>query len=360
MPQGKHFLDNREELMEVDQSRMLETIEQLASQCQQVWEVAQNIEVPNEYQEIDQVVVAGMGGSALGTHVIQSVYKDQLKAPVVIVPDYTLPAFVNEKTLVIGSSYSGTTEETIAAMNEARARGAKLAGITSGGKVAELLREWHVPSIIFPTTYNPSGQPRMGLGYSIFGQMSLFKAIGLLNITQADYDEVISVIANTHLQCAQSVDAKSNQAKLLAFDMLDKLPVIVVAEHLEGVAHVLANQLNENAKTYSEYRVIPEMNHHLMEGLQFPETNVHDLLFVSVESQLYSSQNAKRMKLTQEVLTKHALDHSAVSLKSESKLGQAFELLLFGSYTSYYLALLHNVDPAPIPWVDWFKDQLKK
>lgn len=355
-----HFLDDREALEKLDASGVLPTIEQLANQCQEVWGIAQQVRVPEEYANVRQVVVAGMGGSILGTHIIQTVFKDELKVPVLIVPDYTLPEFVDENTLVIASSYSGTTEETISALTDAKRRGAKIAGITSGAEVARMLTEWQLPVVVFPTTYNISGQPRMGLGYSVFGQMILFAKCGLLQITEEMYESVLAIISDAHLQFAQSVNSEKNAAKLLAFEMLDKIPVITVAEHLEGVGHVLANQLNENAKTYSEYRVIPELNHHLMEGLQFPNDNGDHILFFTVESDLYSQNNAIRLTLTEEVLEKHHIEVRSIKLAGKTKLAQAFELLVFGSYASFYLAMLHDIDPANIPWVDWFKSELKK
>jgi glucose/mannose-6-phosphate isomerase len=142
--------------------------------------------------------------------------------------------------------------------------------------------------------------------------------------------------------------------------MHDRIPVVMIAEHLEGVAHVFANQINENAKTYSEYRVVPELNHHLMEGLQFPESNASNLLFVSVHSDLYVPGNQRRMELTEQVLEKNKIEYRELTLTSKTKLEQAFELLVLGSYSSFYLALLNNQNPTPNPWVDWFKAELKK
>ncbi len=354
------ILDSRQEISQLDTMNMLGSIEQLGSQVQQIWKDAQSVHFEESYRHVKNVVVAGMGGSALGTHVIQTVFKEELGIPVLIVPDYELPSFVNGDTLVIGSSYSGTTEETLAAVADAKKKGAKIAGITSGGKLAEFMRANNYPAIVFETTYNPCQSPRMGLGYSIFGQIALFGQAGLLKVTEAEYNAVMETIAEAHTKMSVDVPQDKNIAKLLAFEAVGHLPVVMAAEHLEGVAHVFANQLNENAKTYSEYRVIPELNHHLMEGLKFPESNSSDLLYVSVQSGLYDAHNQKRILLTQQVLEKHKIEFKEFSLTRSTKLEQAFELLMLGSYTSYYLALLNNQNPTPIPWVDWFKSELKK
>jgi glucose/mannose-6-phosphate isomerase len=354
------ILDSREEIAGVDTLNALGSIEQLGSQVQQIWEDSKSLHFDESYRQVKNVVVAGMGGSALGTHVIQTVFKDELHIPVLVVPDYKLPSFVNQDTLVIASSYSGTTEETLAAVQDAQQKGAKIAGITSGGKLAEFLRTNNYPAIVFETTYNPCNSPRMALGYSVFGQIALFAQAGLLNVTETEYQAVLATVADAHMRMGASVTQEKNVAKILAFEMFGRIPVVMISEHLEGVAHVFANQINENAKTFSEYRVIPELNHHLMEGLQFPESNSENLLYLSIHSELYVESNQKRMLLTQQVLEKNKIEYREFKLTSKTKLEQAFELLVLGSYSSFYLALLNNQNPTPNPWVDWFKAELKK
>jgi glucose/mannose-6-phosphate isomerase len=345
---------------ELDKSNTIGSIEQLGDQIQHIWEIAKDITIDPSYSKVNKVVVAGMGGSALGTHVIQTVYKDELTVPVIIAADYTVPNYVDENTLVIGSSYSGNTEETLSAVMDAQKKGAKIAGISAGGKLAAFLKENNYPALIFEPKYNPSNSPRMALGYSVFGQIALFSRLGLLKVSEQDYQEVLATIAEVHLKTSRHIGMEENQAMLLAFNLIDRVPVFTVAEHLEGAAHVVANQTNENAKTYSEYRVVPEINHHLMEGLQFPKSTEDTLYFITVHSDLYAANNQLRMKLTEDVLTQNSVEFLRMKLTGKTKLSQAFELLLFGSYTGFYLAMLHDIDPTPIPWVDWFKDQLSK
>jgi len=354
------ILDSRQEIGTLDQMNMLGSIEQLGSQVQQIWNDAQNVKFDDSYRTVKNVIVAGMGGSALGAHIIQTVFKEELAIPVIVIPDYELPNFVNSDTLVIASSYSGGTEETLAAVEDAKKKGAKIAGITSGGKLAEFLKVNNYPAIVFEPTFNPCQSPRMGLGYSIFGQIALFAQAGLLKVTETEYNAVMDTIADAHLRMSVDIEQDKNIAKVLAFEIFSRIPIVMAAQHLEGVAHVFANQLNENAKTYSEYRVIPELNHHLMEGLQFPESNPDNLLYISIQSDLYDKHNHKRVLLTQQVLEKNNIEYREFVLSRKTQLEQAFELLMLGSYTSFYLALLHNQNPTPIPWVDWFKSELKK
>lgn len=354
------ILDSRDEIAKIDLQNALGSIEMLGSQVQHVWQAAQALQFDDSYKQIKNVVVAGMGGSILGTHVIQTVFKDELKIPVLIVPDYVLPTFVNNETLVILSSYSGTTEETLAAAQDAQKKGAKITGITSGNKLAEFLKNGKYPALIFEPTFNPSNSPRLALGYSIFGQIALFGKVGLLNVEEGHFQAVLETIARVHLKIGMNIAQDKNAAKLLAFEMHGRLPIVTVAEHLEGVGHVFANQINENAKNFAEFRVIPELNHHLMEGLQFPDSNALNLLFVTIKSQLYLKSNQRRMELTQEVIEKNKIEYREYMVESATKIEQVFELLLFGSYASFYLALLNNQNPTPNPWVDWFKNELKK
>lgn len=354
------LLDDRNEMAKIDLDNVLGSIEMQASQVQQIWEEVKKIHVESHFKDIQNVVVAGMGGSILGTHVIQSVFKEELRVPVIIAPDYTVPHYVNEHTLVIASSYSGTTEETLSAVKDAEKKGAKIAGITSGGPLAEYLKEKNFPALIFDPVFNPCKQPRMALGYSIFGQMALFAQAGVIKLTDEEYNEALEVIARVHLECGANVPQTENPAKLLAFEMKELIPIVVAAEHLEGNAHVLANQINENAKNYSEFRIIPELNHHLLEGLQYPGSNEHILFFFMVESELYLPSIRRRFELTVEAIEKQNIRVRTHKLTAKTKFEQCFEMLMFGAYTNFYLAMLNDVNPAPIPTVDWFKSELKK
>lgn len=355
-----HKFNFDDAIKRLDKSNSFGSIEQLGDQIQHIWEIADGIEFDESYRDVDLVVVCGMGGSALGTHVIETVFKEELKVPVVIARDYTLPNYVNEKTLVIGSSYSGNTEETLAATQDGIERGAKVTAISSGGKLAEMMKKHNLPALIFEPKYNPSNQPRMALGYSVFGQIALFSKAGLLDVTEDDYQAVLKTVAEVQLVASRHVETDKNPAKMLAFSFSDRIPVLTSAEHLEGSTHVFANQLNENAKQFSEFRVVPEINHHLMEGLKFPDSNSKNLFFFMLHSDLYMKSNQLRMKLTQQVLEKNNIDFLEHKLSGPTKLAQAFEAMLLGAYTVSYLTMLNNLDPCPIPWVDWFKAELAK
>lgn len=352
-------LDDRTQLDQIDQHQTRLSIEQIGSQIQQVWQEAQSLVFPDVFKQAKQIVVAGMGGSILGTDVIRTVFKNELTVPILIAPDYTVPSYVDQSTLVIAASYSGTTAETIAATKDALNKGAMVTAVSSGGTLQEILSDNKLPGLFFNTTFNPSQCARMGLGYSIFSQMVLLARLGYVLIDEATVDSLLTTIAQQQLKLSQPTNQTENPAKLLAFHLIEKLPILLVAEHLEGAAHVFANQLHENAKTYADYRVVPEMNHHLLEGFQFPKNLADMTTVVSINSNLYQPDNQKRLELTGQLIDKYRIDVLTHQVETSTKLTQAWEIILLGAYTAYYISMIHGLDPIPNPEVDWLKTTLK-
>lgn len=353
-------LDNLEEIKKLDTKNMLGSLELLGKQVEQIWETAKKIKVPADYKNVKNVVVLGMGGSALGTHVMKSAFFDELKIPVELIGGYHVPDYVDENTLVLASSYSGTTEEVLFSMKEAKARGAKMLAISSGGELANWAVSNGIPSLVFTTENNPSGQPRMGLGYMIVGQLILFAKTGLLKISENELKDILEIIANCDKQFGVFNPAKHNLSKQFATAALERSVWYIASEHLAGNAHVAANQMDENAKRFAGYYFIPELNHHLLEGMLFPKSNKKDIVFVLFESGLYNDRVQKRYEVTKKVLDKNKIKFLSYKCQAKSKLAQVCEVLVLGSYTSFYSAMLEGIDPTAIPYVDFFKEQLKK
>lgn len=358
MTDTKKF-DFNQTIQKLDKSNVLGSIESLADQVKHAWESTQNIEF-KPTAEIKNVVVSGMGGSGLGPDVIKNLFKKELKIPFEVINSYNLPGYVNQNTLVLLSSYSGTTKETLSCATQAQEKNAQIMVITSGGNLAQLVRENNYPAYIIDPKHNPSNQPRMAIGYSIMGCIGLLSKTKIISIDKKQIDEIITTILCVDEKCRVNVSLENNQAKLLALELIDRRPVLIASEFLTGAAHVATNQFNENAKYFVDYKTIPEINHHLLEGLSLPKSNATNHVFVFINSKLYDSRNQKRFRLTQQVVEKKNIDALAINLETTSKFTQVFELITLMSYTNFYLAMLEGIDPAPIPTVDWFKDQLKK
>jgi glucose/mannose-6-phosphate isomerase len=352
-------LNSRTSIAQLDKSNLLGSIEELDKQIEHAWADTRKITVKLD-TPIENVVVSGMGGSALGADVIKSVFKDQLKVPFEIVRDYTLPHYVGKNTLVLLSSYSGNTEETLACGEEARQKGAQVLAITAGGELAKLAQANHWPFYLIDPTHNPSGQPRMAIGYSIFGTIGLLEKAGVIQLDQEAIDQTTDIIRQQVRACAVEVTSELNPAKMLAYQLVDKQAVLIAPDFLAGATHAATNQSNENAKTLTTYHLIPEFNHHLLEALSFPDTLKSTHLFVLVHSKLAHPSNQVRIKLTEQNIATQNLETMSVNLEAGHKLAQCFELICLFSFISLYQAMMEEIDPSPIVHVEAFKQALKK
>lgn len=356
---SKSFLDSRSDIKKLDNSNVLGSVEQLPDQIEHTWSSLHSMKVPTEYANVSRIVVSGMGGSALGAHVIKTLYKDSLQQPLEVVNHYQLPAYVDKDTLVVLSSYSGTTEETLASAEDAKKQGAKIAVIAAGGALLDFATKNNYPHFHIDPKFNPSNQPRMAIGYSVFGQLSLFHAMGLIKIEDTEVKELIALLRKNNSYLApESVD--QNTAKYLAYAAVDKMVVLIGAEHLEGAVHVFNNQLNENAKNFTDHITIPELNHHYMESLSFPKHFKDIVLFIMMNSSLYHPRVQARFPLTKDVIEQNGFEVQLVQAVWKTKLAQVWELIQLGAYTNFYLSMLNGMNPAPIPWVDYFKEKLGK
>jgi glucose/mannose-6-phosphate isomerase len=352
------ILDSREKIKELDKSNVLGSVEALANQISDALDQVKEIVVPADYASAKNVVVSGMGGSVLGSYVIKNLFKSELKVPFEIVSHYDLPEYVNSDTLVLLSSYSGTTEETLSAATEAKERGAKVMVITSGGKLAELATTNNWPIYKIDPKFNPCNQPRLAIGYAVVGQMALFAKAGVIADQSASLQRVI-----TNLKAmleSLTVESKDSVAKHLAFASFDKQIVFVGAEHLIGAAHVINNQVNENAKTLTSEWHLPEFNHHYMEALSFPHLAKDTTIFFIFNSALYHKRIQKRALITKDLIEQKGYEVQTILATSETKLEQVFEIIQIGEFIAAYLPIIYGIDPTPIPNVDFFKAEMAK
>lgn len=327
----------------LDSSNVLGSTAMFPDQCLQAWEESSKIVFGEAYKDIYNIVVCGMGGSRFTPKTIKELFKDRIKEPYEIVEDYTLPGYVDHDTLVILSSYSGTTEEVLACRQDAKKRGARITAVSSKPMTDG-------PAYIFDPKFNPCGQPRIGGGYLLMGHLGILKALNMIDIAD---DEVKLAIDH-----ARTID--KHKGEELANVLFDKHPFIITAEFLKGFGNGFANQINETAKMISDYRYIPELNHHLMEGLNHPNTLRTNGLFLFFLSELYSLSIKKRFAITEEVVKKQHVATHAVLLTGKTKLAQVLEAFMISGFTTFYLAMLYGTDPVAIPWVTYFKQELAK
>lgn len=353
-------LDDLKALAALDPSNVLGSTGKFPDQCEQAWKEASSLNLPASYSRVKNIAVCGMGGSRFTPRSIKELYFDTLTVPYEIVEGYQLPGFVGKDSLVILSSFSGTTEEVITCGNEALKKGTNVLAVCGGGKLAEMAKAKKFPAYVFNPIHNPCNQPRIGGGYLLMGHLGVLKALGFSNVTNKEIADAIAFVRKFGATFSANVPTSKNDAKRLALKLVNKHPFIITSEFLRGFGNGFANQINETTKAISDYRYIPELNHHLMEGLTRPESLHKDGVFVFFESTFYSAPVAKRFRITKEVVAKQEVETMDIVLTGPTKLAQVLEAFTISGFVTFYMAAHYDTDPVAIPWVNYFKAQLKK
>ena len=352
------MLDDFAQIAKLDKGNILGSIERLPEQISESWNEIKDLELPKEYASATNIVVSGMGGSGLGARMVKHMHFSHLGVPFNIVNGYFLPNYVNKNTLVILSSYSGNTEETLSAAHDAIKKKAMIVGICTGGKLYEILTKEKLPVYKIDPKNNPSGQPRMGLGYSLTSILGILAKLGFVNTTDEDTSKYIETTEKFVKEFGVRKHTNENIAKKIAEKFSAKAVVLMSSEHLIGVTHAFKNQLNENSKTFSTRFTISESNHHLMEGLRYPAKAKDVLHFLFLESANYYERIIKRYAITQDIVKQNGYEFDVYKTQSHDRNDEVFEILVLGSYISFYMAILHGINPSPIPWVDYFKTKM--
>lgn len=341
------FIDS-EAIKKLDPKNVLGSTEKIIDQLESAWNEVNSLSLP-KLENISNIVFCGMGASVYGATVIKALLSREIGYPTETVSDYHLPVWVNERTLVVLTSYSGTTEEVLSCADEALAMNARIIILTHGGPLADFAKKNKIPSYIFDGKLNYSAVPRLGNGYIILGLIGLLNKAGVISIEEHE-------ITNAILRLRDKYDELRIQAIEHSDIFTQSIPVIIAAEHLSGNAMILRNQFNETSKTFSAFYLIPDLNHHLMEGLQFPgEMPLH---FVVLRSENYSAKNLKRIDLTIDILRQNKRDVLEFLTSGQTIYDDFLEVLLYGSFLTLYLAFRQDQNPAVNPWVDYFKSKL--
>ncbi|HEY5639720.1 MAG TPA: bifunctional phosphoglucose/phosphomannose isomerase, partial [Dehalococcoidia bacterium] len=233
-------LDDPVTLAKLDPGGMLTCLRGLPDQCRDAWKTARDLDLPASYQEIDRIAVLGMGGSAIAGDIWRALLERECAVPVFNVRAYDLPPYIDERTLVIASSFSGDTEEVLSAFNQALAIPAPKIVVTTGGHLLATARANGVPSF----TFDYGGEPRAALGWSLMPLLAIAESLRLMQGVAADIDEAVAVLDALVQEIAEDVPASDNPAKQLARDLHGRLPVVYGAGPLIEVARRWKAQIN--------------------------------------------------------------------------------------------------------------------
>jgi glucose/mannose-6-phosphate isomerase len=306
-------------------------------------------------RRIAHIVVSGMGGSAAGEDIIRAVTASTVRVPLLVCRDYRLPGFIDSSTLVFASSYSGNTEETLAAFAQARAAEATIVCLSSGGKIAALAQEHGLPLIRLPEGL----PPRAALGHSTVLLLGALKSLGLVPDMSDAFSETAGLLARLAVSYGPETRECANRAKQIAGSLHGRLVAIYASSTvLEPAAVRWRGQIEENAKNLAFHHVIPEMNHNELVGWELPEQLLERIGAVFLRDKGDHPQVQRRFDLTRELVARKAgVVHEAWS-EGESLLARIFSVICLGDFVSLYLACLNSVDPTPVPVIETLKKKL--
>jgi glucose/mannose-6-phosphate isomerase len=350
----KTVLDDLRALQALDSDGMLDHVGALAAQCRDAWAAVEELELPSSYLETTDVIITGMGGSAIGGDLAAAIVAQQSALPIQVLRGYGLPAYADERTLVVASSYSGNTEETLSSFRAARERGCALVAVTTGGELARLARAWQVPLV----TFHYESQPRAALGYSLMSLLGVLQGRGLAGDLAPALEEALGLLAAQDTLLSPTSPQAENGAKKLAAELAGHVPAVVGPGPLAPVAQRWKTQFNENSKAWAYAEPLPEMDHNALSGIEFPAQAVDWLRVLFLEREGMHPRNRLRVGFTQEILEAHGVTCQRVSVPGRSPLAQILAAVQLGDYTSAYLALLYGTDPTEIGAIVSLKKKL--
>jgi glucose/mannose-6-phosphate isomerase len=337
-----------------DPGNMLERIKDLPKQVREAWRIASTATLPPAHGDVRNITVAGMGGSAIGGDLAAALLADELKVPMSVHRDYGLPAYIGRDSLVIVSSYSGNTEETLSSFAEAQKRGARVIALTTGGKIAELATAARYPVV----TFSYPAQPRAALGYSLGLVLGTLARLGFVHDLSADIDAALADLAKLEERVHEG--ARTNDAKKLAIELYGRIIFAYGGGALGVMARRVKGQWNENAKNWAAFDVLPELNHNAVVGFPYPEIARDALTVLFLRSDRDNPRHKVRFDVTRELLDRANIAHRTLQFGGASMLSEVLQLTLFTDYVSFYVALLNGADPSPVKSIDYLKDRLAK
>jgi glucose/mannose-6-phosphate isomerase len=349
-------LDDHDHFASVDVENMLGQMASLPDQLQKAWDLGLAFQLA-AMAPVKRVVIAGMGGSAIGADLLASFLLDRVTVPVTVQRDYGLPAFAFGKdTLVVVSSHSGDTEESLSAFEEACRSNCQVVVITTGGKILSDAQSAGVPAWVFVH----EGQPRSALGYTFGMLLALFVRLGLVSDLSVDLKETVKVMKSLQKSVAENVPVKKNPAKRLAGQMIGRHITVFGSGFMAPVARRWKSQINECAKTIASFEVLPEADHNTLAGICFPPEVLEKEMAVFLQASTDGDRNQKRVFETKQIMMLEGVNTDMVEARGENRLEQMWATVLFGDYVAYYLAMAYDVDPTAIDPIWSLKEAMGK
>jgi glucose/mannose-6-phosphate isomerase len=348
-------LDDAFSFADIDPQNMLAEIDGLPDQLITAWDLGKTLSLPG-WTGIERVVVAGMGGSAIGADLLAAYAVPHCPVPVFVSREYVLPAWAHgPKTLLIASSHSGNTEETLSAFEGAVVNGCRILAICTGGKLVAAAQEagaalWQ---------FDHQGQPRAAVGYSFGLLLAAFVRLGFIPDPETELMSAITAMKIQQENLKGDVPLMNNPAKRLAGQCMNRWVAVIASGFLDPVARRWKGQVSELAKAWGQFEFLPEADHNTLAGVVNPE-NVLDHTFVLfLQAPSNHPRNQLRTQMTKEIMMLEGLGTDRIFAQGDTPLAQMWTLLHFGDYFAYYLAMLYGADPTPVEAIEGLKARMK-
>ena len=336
-------LDNIIHIQEIDKSNMLKYILNMPKNIQESLDKADKINLPEKYYKYKNICVVGMGGSGCAADILFNQKLNNLKRPLAIIREMELPGWVDKNSLVILISHSGETKEVLESFKDAASREAKIIIIAEQGRLEELGKLENA----IVCDYNTIAPPRSSFGYQ-FG--FLIAINNTLNISlKINIQPALEKIKAINQELKPEVATENNIAKHLAFSCLDRQIIIFASGILKSVARRWKNQFNENSKTFAYFDVLPEAMHNSIQGTDFPVRAKDDNIYFLLKNDFDNPYISSRFDLITSIFDAKKIQYEIISAQGNDIWSQKLSLVLLGDWISYYLAILNNIDPTPVP-----------
>jgi glucose/mannose-6-phosphate isomerase len=347
--------DNLDLMHKIDADDMLGQLQTLPDQLEKGWELGMSYPFPDN-NDIRHIIIAGMGGSAIGGDLIAAYLSPLYKIPILVHRDYDLPAWASgPETLVIACSHSGNTEETLSVFEQGIQRGCSLATLSTGGELSRRASEANMPH----WTFEHHGMPRAAVGFSFSMLLCMINKLGLVEDPKKDLRKAAASMRAQQEKIGPQIPASQNPAKQLSQKLIGHWVAIIGSGYLAPIARRWKCQMNELAKAWTQFEFLPEADHNTLAGVNNPAEILGKTIVVFLDASSNHPRNKLRSKLTRKELSDHGLASAFYLAQGESPLEHMWTALHFGDYVSYYLAIAYNTDPSPIAAIENLKKAMK-
>ena len=349
-------LDEPKFIKKIDASGMATLLSDFPRQCQEGVRLGEDFRIPLDLKNFvpSNILFSGLGGSAITGDLITDLVRDEAKFPILVNRDYSIPNFVDKKTLVFCISYSGNTEETVTSYQEAHKRGARVIVISSGGKLTKLAKNDKIISLCVPVGF----PPRAALGFLFFSALTIFQRLNLIKSRRKEVKETLSLLAKFKEELSLNIPFRKNYAKRIAGKLKGKIPIVYTSNRLGAVAMRFQTQLAENSKQFAGRNLFPEMNHNEIMAWNNPLNLLKKFFIIFLMDKGDHQRVKSRMNITKSLLSKYPAGILEINTKGNGTLARNLSTLYLCDWVSFYLAILNKIDPTPVERIALLKKKL--